>query len=564
MRNFSGFILFFFLAFLGFATSALTADRVALVIGNAGYNHVPVLANPQNDAKDMAAKLRSLGFEVVEGYDLELAGIRESIGQFVSKMGGAKLALFFYAGHGLQVNGQNYLIPVDANLKTSLDLEFEAVPIDLVLSAMENLVETSILFLDACRDNPMARSLARSMGKRSSAIGRGLARLGAGSGTLISFATQPGNVALDGTGRNSPFTSALVRHLGNPGDSLADSMIRVRNTVIKMTGGKQVPWEHSSLTGRIVLQEKASEQKPEPTPAPAVNAISQNAQLTVELAFWDSVKNAQASYYFETYLRRYPNGLFAEIAKLKIADIENAKAEKELNEQTETRQGSVPATPPAVAETAASPQPQTSPAPTKPEGAELPKKDAAEETQLAALPEKSEATVVEPAFDPLAQITERSEIREIQEKLWDLNFNPGKADGVMGRKTRTAIRQYQSEYDLPSTGQATRGLLEGLRKTTPPGDWAAIGFLASRKQIFDRKNLSSREQAETAIKRDCRRCNDFLVFSGGECGALAMSDKGWGWAVRKSEASAENATLDACAAYGSGCKIQISICTKSE
>ncbi|OWK23218.1 hypothetical protein AJ87_35295 [Rhizobium yanglingense] len=137
-------------------SQALAEKRVALVIGNSAYQHVPMLPNPGNDAGDMAAKLRDLGFEVVVGSDLDLAGVRRTISDFVGSLDGADIALFYYAGHGLQVNGENYIAPVDAKLLSYIDLEFEAVPMDLILSAMERTTRVNLVFLDACRDNPLA------------------------------------------------------------------------------------------------------------------------------------------------------------------------------------------------------------------------------------------------------------------------------------------------------------------------------------------------------------------------------------------------------------------------
>ncbi len=145
--------------------------RVALVIGNSAYEHVPPLANPKNDAADMADKLEALGFEVVRGSDLTLADMRRTAREFTNKLEGADLSLFFYAGHGLQVNGNNYMAPVDAQLSSYNDLDFEVLPMDLIVGAMERNTKVNLIFLDACRDNPLAENLARSMGTRSSAAG---------------------------------------------------------------------------------------------------------------------------------------------------------------------------------------------------------------------------------------------------------------------------------------------------------------------------------------------------------------------------------------------------------
>jgi uncharacterized caspase-like protein len=202
------------LILLMLSSSAVRAGkRVALVIGNSSYQHVGDLANPKNDATDMTAALRLYGFQVIDGLDLNKAALDRKVLDFAAALQGAEVAVFFYAGHGLQVSGQNYIVPVDAQLTAEYALDFEMMRLDLVQRTMERASPTNILFLDACRNNPLARNLQRAMGTRAAEIGRGLAAVEAGSGTLISFATQPGNVALDGAGRNSLFTGALVKHL---------------------------------------------------------------------------------------------------------------------------------------------------------------------------------------------------------------------------------------------------------------------------------------------------------------------------------------------------------------
>ncbi|WP_429809434.1 caspase family protein [Ensifer sp. B1-9] len=315
------------LSFFFLSSYAWAEKRVALVIGNSAYQHAPQLTNPQNDASDMASKLTGLGFVVVTGRDLDLAGMRRSIREFVGKVEGADVSLFFYAGHGLQVNGVNYMIPVDAQLRSNNDLDFEALPIELVLSAMERNAKVNLVFLDACRDNPLAVTLARSLGTRSMVVGRGLAKLDTGVGSLIAFATQPGNVALDGAGRNSPFTTALLKHLGTPGQSITDDLIAVRRTVLQVTDGKQIPWDSSSLTGPVVLN-------PSPVPDPATSpAATADTDRTVELAYWNSIKDSTESSFFEAYLREYPDGAFGTLAKLKIAAIGAHEKERQAAEQ---------------------------------------------------------------------------------------------------------------------------------------------------------------------------------------------------------------------------------------
>jgi tetratricopeptide (TPR) repeat protein len=227
--------------------------RVALVIGNGKYQSATALPNPANDAADVAAALRKLGFDVVEGRDLDKRGMEDKVREFGRKLDRANLALFFYAGHGLQVGGKNYLVPIDAKLERAGDLSFDTIDVAQVLAQMEAEPRVNLIFLDACRDNPLARTLARSLGTRSASVGQGLATIQSAIGTLIAYATQPDNVALDGEGRNSPFTAALLKHVATQGLEIGSVMRRVRADVIQATRSKQVPWDHSSLVGDVVL-----------------------------------------------------------------------------------------------------------------------------------------------------------------------------------------------------------------------------------------------------------------------------------------------------------------------
>lgn len=238
---------------------ALAAKRVALVLGNSAYTHAPALPNPVNDANEVAAKLQALDFTVSLAVDATKAETDAILREFANALEGAEVAIFFYAGHGLQVAGQNYLVPVDAKLAKERDLEFEAVRVDFILKQMELGREdkTNVVFLDACRDNPLSRSLARTMGTRSASVGKGLAQIDAGVGTFIAYSTQPGNVALDGKGTNSPFTEALLKRMTEPGRNLTSVMIDVRKDVIAATDGQQVPWDHSSLTGEFYFDPNA-------------------------------------------------------------------------------------------------------------------------------------------------------------------------------------------------------------------------------------------------------------------------------------------------------------------
>ena len=260
---------------MGAACPSLAAPgkRIALVIGNSAYQHTSLLANPANDADDIAATLSALGFEVTKRQDLKKHEMDSTLGAFAGSLKGAEIGLFYYAGHGLQVSGHNYLVPVDAKLESASALDFEAVRLDVIQRIMENETQTNVLILDACRDNPLTRNLARSMGTRSGAIGKGLAAQESGAGTIISYSTQPGNVALDGAGgRNSPFAGALVKHLPSEGRDLSSILVKVRNDVMAATAKRQVPWEHSALTDELVLARRSTEAPPK--------VVAQSAEAT--------------------------------------------------------------------------------------------------------------------------------------------------------------------------------------------------------------------------------------------------------------------------------------------
>jgi uncharacterized caspase-like protein len=259
------------LAAIASAGPAAAEKRVALVVGNSGYVHAPRLTNPVNDASDMAGALKAVGIEVVLGLDLDKRGFDGKVRDFSRALASADAGILFYAGHGLEVGGRNFLIPVDAQLQGERDLEFETVALDFVMRQMEidRDGKTSIVFLDACRDNPLARNLARSMGTRSTVIGRGLAEVKTGVGTFIAFSTKPGAVALDGEGRNSPFAGALVKAVKGPGKGLSALMVDVRKEVLAATNNRQVPWDHSALTGEFYFQ-LAAAPTALPKTAPAV------------------------------------------------------------------------------------------------------------------------------------------------------------------------------------------------------------------------------------------------------------------------------------------------------
>jgi len=247
--------------------AAAPADRrIALVIGNSSYQHAGQLVNPAPDAEAIGALLASAGFSVELKRDLTIREMRNALGDFSEAARGADMALLFYAGHGIEVDGTNYLIPTDARLMRDFDVEDEAISLERVLRAIEPAKRLRFVMLDACRDNPFLRTMKR--GSRS--VGRGLARVEpTASDTLVAFATEAGTVAADGDSNASPFTEALLRHLATPGLDLRIAFGRVRDAVIQKTANRQRPFIYGSLGGETLALVAAPLGSPTDAPAPA-------------------------------------------------------------------------------------------------------------------------------------------------------------------------------------------------------------------------------------------------------------------------------------------------------
>jgi hypothetical protein len=405
--------------------------------------------------------------------------MRMSVRRFSERLPGADVALLFYAGHGLQVAGKNYLIPVDAQLDTQADLDFGTIDLDLVLKGMEADARTNIVFLDACRDNPLAVNLTRRLGSRSGTVSRGLAQIDTAIGTLIAFSTQPGNVALDGDGRNSPFTEALLKTIEVPGLPLSDVMIDVRNDVLRATGRKQVPWDNSSLTGQFYF-------KPLPRDAAGPGRPGQEG---VEVVFWNSIKDTKNPQLFEAYLRRYPSGSFSDIAKINLEQFKVAVA--------------------------------------KP---------------LAPVPEQRVA-IGDPGL-----------LREVRERLYELNFDPGPAD-TAGLKV--AVAEFEGQSSLPRTGEVTRGLLSRLREIGGLKPWGAIVYDKDAGKWGMAWDDPSRKSAVDRARAKCdgAKCPLELSFFGTSCGAFALSPAGFSIVSRDDVQKARQAALDECGRRGKACRI---------
>ena len=427
-------------AFVGSAEAA-TEKRVALVIGNSAYQNVTRLDNPRNDATLMAETLASLGFTLVGGraqIDLDKAAMDIAVQSFGRQVQGADVALFYYAGHGVQVAGSNYLVPVSANATREADVDFQMLDVNLVLRQMQGSgTRLNMVILDACRNNPFG-------GRGLRATDGGLAQMRAPDGTLISYATQPGNVALDGTDGHSPYTKALASTIRQAGLDIFQTFNQVGLAVKRETGGAQQPWVSSSPI--------------------------------------------DGSFYF------------------------------------------VPPAAPATPQVAIAPQPEPQlPTTLRPDPDRTPIKDAAL-------------------------------LRELSERLYEHNFDPGPIDSTNGM--RAAIGKFQEKVAMTPTGESTEGVLTRLRKMEDLSPWGSIVYGPD----IDKWGISWKHTSRRAAVDDARdkcgsaKCTLELSFYGSRCGAFAISSKSWSLIERDTLDHARAAALDECGKAGKSCRLIDAVC----
>ena len=319
---------------LGLACGPAHAERrVALVIGNSAYKSAPKLGNPVNDATLIGGMFKKAGFDSVDvRLDLNATEMRRMLREFAGRTRDADMAVIYYAGHGIELDGNNYLIPIDATLETDGDVLDETIPVERALFAVEPAKQLRLIILDACRDNPFAKTMKRTLASR--AIGRGLAKVEPTSpNTMIAFAAKAGSTASDGDSKNSPFAIALVEHLPKPGLDLRKAFGFVRDDVLKSTGYKQEPYVYGSLGGDDVplVAAKSAATGPQANPQ---DAIRRDYELALQLATRDA---------WEAFLAQYPEGFYANLAKGQLnkiaAEETRASAEQKAKaaEQEKTR-----------------------------------------------------------------------------------------------------------------------------------------------------------------------------------------------------------------------------------
>jgi uncharacterized caspase-like protein len=468
--------------------AAWADKRVALVIGNSNYVHSAQLRNPANDAGDIAAALRRLGFAVMVVRDADLGIMQEQLRRFSAELNNATVGLFYYAGHGLQVAGRNFLVPIDARFDSDAALDQRNLELDDVLRMMSRGgAETNIVILDACRDNPLANVATRGAATRS-AVSRGLARVDTRGQMMIIYATEPGNVAQDGDGRNSPFTAALLNVIEQPDVSLSDMMIAVRKEVYIETKGKQEPWEQSSIRQQVYFSRLGPDR-----PLPRARDPE---QTKIEMAYWDSIKGTRNRRNFEAYLKRYPDGIFTELAKITIEEL----AAK---------------TPP--------------PAPDNPEDKVV--------------------------------ITDPAGLREIFDRLYELNFDAGANEGRLTEAAREAIREFEASIKITPSGEPTQGLLRRLREVGGLRPWGAIVYARNGTTWGRSWGQSTRKEAVASARSVCgnaAQCTLEVSFFGSDCGAFAHAAGAYALTTRNSIEEARKAALSDCRQRS--CRIITSVC----
>ncbi|GGB14338.1 caspase family protein [Allosediminivita pacifica] len=440
-------IILTFATVFGLAGAAQAEKRVALVIGNSQYQATAPLKNPENDAKAVAAKLGGLGFDVVEGYNLSYDAMRDKVRDFAREASDADLTIFYYAGHGIAVDSTNYMVPIDARMDDPIDWEFEVFALTDVLRHFERSSGPSLVFLDACRDNPMAQQLAalNGLGTRSLST-RGLSPISTQHlgtrGSVIAYATEPGQVAQDGTGRNSPFTTALLEHIGTTNTDFASLTSRITRDVLAATDNQQRPRFDVSLTGPLILNavhtpEAAAE--PQLALAAAVTPLSPGgvssgggkqaggsgggSAFEIEKIVFETAKESGDAADYQAYLDAYPNGVFATLARNAIS-----RLEEDLEE-------------PAVVASA------TGAAPAIPVST----------TRVIDAPLRLRPTP-EGLAQPASQVSEawlgltRDQRREVQGRLNVAGHNVGGVDGIFGNGTRRGVSSWQAANGFPATG----------------------------------------------------------------------------------------------------------------
>ncbi|MFN3348468.1 caspase family protein [Pseudorhodoplanes sp.] len=423
------------------AGPAFAEKRVALVIGNGAYENATRLANPINDATAMADLFRKAGFDVVEARtDLGNLEFKRVAREFTLIARDADIAVMYFAGHGIEVNGTNYLLPVDAKLATDFDVEDEALSLDRLIRALEPAKRLRLIILDACRDNPFVTTMRRNIASRQ--VTSGLAKVEpATSDTLIAFAARAGSTAEDGRGKNSPFTTALVKNLTVPGRDVRIALGYVRDEVLRTTGNRQEPFVYGSLGGATVALVPERKQIAAPPPAPPPSVRSADPRLDYEFA--ERVGTREA---WDSFLSVHTSGFYADLARAQREKVSRAA------------QPVIPQVPPPPRVSAAQPQQDGTAATAESPAAPT---ESAPPAAVAALPESASREI---AVLPAPKGDQRVIARGLQTELRRVGCDPGAIDGVWSPKAQAALALFNRHAGASlDTEQATIAALDAVK-----------------------------------------------------------------------------------------------------
>jgi len=467
------FKVFICLALLFWPAVLLAEGRYALVLGNSSYANVPNLDNPRNDAGDVAQAFRKLGYEVTDAYDLRFTEMNAALRSFRRSIVGADHAVIYFAGHGLELNGRNFLIPVDAELKNDFDVVYEAVPLDAVVQAASSASKLSLVILDACRDNPFLAQMTRGTSTRN--FTRGLASYTPQGNSLLAYAARDGAVALDGNGRNSPFAKAILTTIHEPGLEISRFFRLVRDKVLTATGGFQEPFVYGSLSAdAIYFSPPQDSVQPAVLPTPTAPAPKPDYDgSALDLAFWNAIKSSRNPQDFDDYLNQFPNGVFRPLA------------ERRLFELTRVDPEDTPAEPQTVPDV-----PRAADA----EPAENPQQTETDSRAITLVPTPEANEVVTDQAPAPEFIASRDLIRDAQARLNIIGLDAGPEDGLSGPRTANAIAAFQTSQSLVASGSLDQPTVAALALIVP----------APQLQAYRTAKATARPKTSVARTRPAR------------------------------------------------------------
>jgi len=519
VESMSRILLLLLLCSVNVSSATANPEKVALVVGNSRYDSVSQLTNPRNDATDIAAALEAIDFDVTVEFDVAQVDMLGTLRRFSEKARLADIALIYYAGHGIEVGNQNYLIPIDARLSSDADVPFETVTLDQVILAAEGAKQLSLVILDACRNNPFIQKMDQTSSTRS--IGRGLAEIEPNGNTMVAYAAKAGSVAWDGNGRNSPYAGALINALGEPKLEISFLFRRIRDQVLEFTQGEQEPYTYGSLSSeQLFLNEQIAAVEADvvykpaqdlPSTDPIPNTLAADSfQLKQYEALWAAVKNTNDPEAIQFYVDTYPESPFVPLAEFMLGKMKasgsappnidavpTAISPNKKEEPTPSPQKEIPADSDKLAGVLPEPK-STLPKPEAPplDSIEPPTQTSRATSTLEINPRPDQEIVIKPPT-PLG----RDEIRSVQLRLSILGYRPGIADGIPGPRTRNAIIAYEKANGLPPIGDANSEVLASLKETV--SDQRVKSHLESIA-----KQAAIRREQQRAIKEQQRLKTD--------------------------------------------------------